>query len=144
MNLKTMTPWLCQKYRLSRRQFSAFLMHGSFAGIVTVFRYYFPVKEFAVARIGYPHIGQHLSDYYFDMFIVDRHTLQSVHLLYFVDEMFLNFLGPLTFRMSCGFIARPTEAHPHPHGHPHIQQGGGPLGSYILLPFLFLHLSLQP
>ncbi len=46
-------------------------------------------QEVAVTGILYPHLLHHLSYDHLDMFIVDRNTLQTVHLLHFVNEISL-------------------------------------------------------
>ena len=45
-----------------------------------------------VARLGDAHLAQHLAHDDFDVLVVDRHALQPINFLHFVDQMLLQFL----------------------------------------------------
>ena len=51
-----------------------------------------PQRKLRVARLGDPHLAQHLADDDLDVLVVDRHALEAVDLLHFVDEVLLQFL----------------------------------------------------
>ena len=52
----------------------------------------FAPEERGVARLGDAHLAQHLADDDLDVLVVDRHALQAINFLHFVDQMLLQFL----------------------------------------------------
>ena len=51
-----------------------------------------PQRNVRVARFGDAHLAQHLADDDFDVLVVDRHALQAINFLHFVDQVLLQFL----------------------------------------------------
>ena len=49
-------------------------------------------EELRVARVDDHHLAHHLADDHFEVFVVDHHALHPVHSLYFVYQVFLNFV----------------------------------------------------
>ena len=52
----------------------------------------FAPEERGVAGFGDAHLAEHLADDDFDVLVVNRHALQAINFLHFVDEVFLQFL----------------------------------------------------
>ena len=52
----------------------------------------FAPEERRVARFGDAHLAQHLAHDDLDVLVVDRHTLQAINFLHFVDQVLLQFL----------------------------------------------------
>ena len=49
-------------------------------------------EELGVAGFGDAHLAQHLAHDDFDVLVVDRHALQAINFLHFVDQVLLQFL----------------------------------------------------
>ena len=49
-------------------------------------------EERGVARIGDLHLAQHLADDDLDVLVVNRHALEAINFLHFVDEVLLQIL----------------------------------------------------
>src|SRR6185436_14257004 len=54
----------------------------------------FAPEEGGITRFGDAHLAQHLTHDDFDVLVVDRHTLETINFLHFVDEVLLQFLRP--------------------------------------------------
>src|SRR2546423_11528544 len=48
------------------------------------------LEELRVPRLEYAHFLQHLAHDHTDVLVVDLHALQAIHLLHFVEEIFLH------------------------------------------------------
>ena len=53
-----------------------------------------PLDQFRIARLSDFHLPQHLAHNNFDVLVIDSHTLQSIHILNFIDDVLGERLNP--------------------------------------------------
>src|SRR6266849_6160794 len=81
-----------QQHRLGLRRLAAHFVHALVFVVEFDFVDLLASEEGGGPRLGNAHLAQHLAHDDLDVLVVDRYPLQTVNLLDFVDEMFLQFL----------------------------------------------------
>src|SRR5208282_3111384 len=81
-----------QQHRRGFGGFAAHLLDALIFLLEVQLVYLFAPKELRVTRLGNAHFAEHLAHNDFDVLVVDGDALEAIDLLYFADEVLLQFL----------------------------------------------------